>query len=93
MIEAVMAVQGGASLSDTDFELGRRGFLSKIGRWIENPVNANIKAVEECAQRYRTLSLRCNNPYLCVTSVNKLDTQRRYLFLGRAQLLKEVVAN
>ena len=35
LVEAITAVQSGLSLPDTDTDIVRRGFLSKIGKWIK----------------------------------------------------------
>ncbi|KAL8831905.1 MAG: hypothetical protein Q9170_005098 [Blastenia crenularia] len=55
LVEAITAVQSGLSLPDTASDLVRRGFFSKIGRWIKKVVTAIIQTViaiiehQECA--------------------------------------------
>lgn len=45
IVEAITAVQNGLSLPDADLKLVRRGFLSRIGRWIKKVVTAIIQTV------------------------------------------------
>ncbi|KAL8686667.1 MAG: hypothetical protein Q9218_006946, partial [Villophora microphyllina] len=50
LLDAITAVQSGLSLPDDNANLVRRGFFSKIGKFIKKVINAIVKTVEEIVQ-------------------------------------------